>query len=193
MERLGVGEVGGRWECEERIGPISIYTDTHPRDNHRERRQLRHNPLPPPLPPPPPPSRPTPLQIAGPGILRRGGTGRSDLKDRHSTSSPRQQIRRHCDHCRGRCYSFSSRPPTLSPRVGCVRRGTQHLASLSIASVALTYLFTGHLPQSQCRKVCSVEELETLPAGIKPRTPHHRSPGGERGRGSERQSSLNWR
>ena len=146
-------------------------------------------------PPPPPPPPPTSLQIAGPGILRRGGTGRSDLKDRHSTSSPRQQIRRHCDHCRcrGRCYSVSSRPPTLSPRVVCVRRGTQHLAPLSIASVALTYLFTRHLPQSQCRNICNVEELETLPAGTKPRTPHHRSPGGERGRGSERQSSLNWR
>ena len=29
-------------------------------------------------------------------------------------------------------------------------------------------------------KIGSVEELETLPAGSKPRTLHHRSPGGER-------------
>ena len=28
--------------------------------------------------------------------------------------------------------------------------------------------------------ISSVEELETLPAGKKPRIPHHRSPGGER-------------
>ena len=29
-------------------------------------------------------------------------------------------------------------------------------------------------------KMLSVEKLETLPAGTKPKTPHHRSPGGER-------------
>ena len=29
-------------------------------------------------------------------------------------------------------------------------------------------------------KIRSVEELETLPAGTKPRTSHHRSPGGDR-------------
>ena len=28
-------------------------------------------------------------------------------------------------------------------------------------------------------KICSAEELETLPVGTKPRTSHHRSPGGE--------------
>ena len=46
------------------------------------------------------------------------------------------------------------------------------------------------------RKVCSVEELETLPVGTKPRTSHHRSLGGER-RGkrlwSARRSSLKGR
>ena len=31
-----------------------------------------------------------------------------------------------------------------------------------------------------CQKVGRVEELETLPAGTKPRTSLHRSPGGER-------------
>ena len=30
------------------------------------------------------------------------------------------------------------------------------------------------------RKIRSVEELETLPAGTKPRASHHRPPGGER-------------
>ena len=29
------------------------------------------------------------------------------------------------------------------------------------------------------RKILSVEELETLPAGTKPRASHHQSPGGE--------------
>ena len=29
-------------------------------------------------------------------------------------------------------------------------------------------------------KILNVEKLETLPAGTKPRTSHHRSPGGER-------------
>ena len=36
----------------------------------------------------------------------------------------------------------------------------------------------------------SVEELETLPAGTKPRTPHHRSPGGERHRKKEALDDL---
>ena len=45
------------------------------------------------------------------------------------------------------------------------------------------------------RKIWSVEDLETLPAGSKPRTSHHRSPGGERRRkkGSARRSSLKGR
>ena len=39
------------------------------------------------------------------------------------------------------------------------------------------------------RKILSVEELETLPAGTKPRTSHHRSPGGERE--GRREEALN--
>ena len=35
-------------------------------------------------------------------------------------------------------------------------------------------------PTLVSQKLWSVEELETLPAGTKPRTSHHRSPGGER-------------
>ena len=50
------------------------------------------------------------------------------------------------------------------------------------------------------RKIWSVEKLETLPAGTKPRTSHHRSPGGERRgkiflertRESHRQSGEHW-
>ena len=38
------------------------------------------------------------------------------------------------------------------------------------------------------RKILSVEELETLPAGSKPRTSHCRSPGGERRGGKKRQT-----
>ena len=41
------------------------------------------------------------------------------------------------------------------------------------------------------RKIRSVEELETLPAGTKPRTSHHRSPGEER-RGKRKQSDEDW-
>jgi len=40
-----------------------------------------------------------------------------------------------------------------------------------------TTITTGWLAS---RKISSVEELETLPAGAKPRTSHHRSPGGDR-------------
>ena len=45
------------------------------------------------------------------------------------------------------------------------------------------------------QKIWSVEKLETLPAGTKPRTSHHQSPGGERGvkKGSARQSSFRGR
>ena len=39
------------------------------------------------------------------------------------------------------------------------------------------------------RKIWSVEELETLPAGTKPRTSHHRSPGGER-RGKRKRYTI---
>ena len=39
------------------------------------------------------------------------------------------------------------------------------------------------------RKILSVEELETLPAGTKPRTSHYRSPGGER-RGKRKRSTI---
>ena len=55
------------------------------------------------------------------------------------------------------------------------------------------------------RKIRSVEELETLPEGTKPRTSHHRSPGGkrsekrnysmlllERTRRGQRQSNQHW-
>ena len=38
------------------------------------------------------------------------------------------------------------------------------------------------------RKILRVEELETLPAGTKPRTSHNRSPGGE----GRRQSEEHW-
>ena len=41
----------------------------------------------------------------------------------------------------------------------------------------------------ESRKISSAEELETLPAGTKPRTPHHRSPGGER-RGERKRSTI---
>ena len=39
------------------------------------------------------------------------------------------------------------------------------------------------------RAIKNVEELETLPAGTKPRTPHHRSPGRER-RGKRKRSAT---
>ena len=42
-------------------------------------------------------------------------------------------------------------------------------------------------------KILNVEKLETLPADTKPRTSHHRSPGGGVERGSVRRSSLKGR
>ena len=39
----------------------------------------------------------------------------------------------------------------------------------------------------------SVEELETLPAGTKPRTSRHQSPGGERNRKSKHSTIFLWR
>ena len=36
------------------------------------------------------------------------------------------------------------------------------------------------------QKILNVEELETLPVGIKPRTSHFRSPGGKRERGGKK-------
>ena len=43
------------------------------------------------------------------------------------------------------------------------------------------------------RKIWSVEDLETLPAGSKPRTSHHRSPGGERRWKKEALDDLPWK
>ena len=43
------------------------------------------------------------------------------------------------------------------------------------------------------RKIWSVEELETLPSGTKPRTSHHRSPGGERRGKKEVLDDLPWK
>ena len=48
-------------------------------------------------------------------------------------------------------------------------------------------------PKTKSRKIWSVEELETLPAGTtKPRTSHHRSPGGERSRKRKPLNDLPW-
>ena len=45
---------------------------------------------------------------------------------------------------------------------------------------------SNHHRRLASQKIRSVEELETLPAGTKPRISHHRSPGGERRRKKKR-------
>ena len=55
-------------------------------------------------------------------------------------------------------------------------------------------LFLQKASKTQTNWRAKVEELETLPAGTKPGTSHHRSPGGERrGRRLPRRSSLKGR
>ena len=86
--------------------------------------------------------------------------------------------------------AFSSPTPTAA--LSCL---TCLVLSFSSTSRLHLCTVTQHIEQQvgnhhmwlASRKIWSVEELETLPAGTKPRTSHHRSPGGER-----REKSKRW-
>ena len=97
--------------------------------------------------------------------------GKEDYQERHSVGRSRKRMMQTAGLTCGTAMCQCS-TSTVEKSYGCT------VVDMPESKDRLAGISNQHRRVAS-RKIWSVEELQTLPASTKPRTPHHRSPGGE--------------